>query len=148
LGDTKGRAAIFSAEADHKAQAIREAVLSASKKYNELRDDYDYKDKMLRKIQDEIDLKRNKERAYTHLSSNSSLNVSTNLSAESKSLEKSERINRSDVSTDFFGLNSDSVVNKSTSCCQVKEISSANKSPGRGRKSSRTGKRCDLHAIS
>jgi hypothetical protein len=141
LGDTKGRAAILSAEADHKAQAIRKAVLSSSKKYNELRDDYDRKNEMLRKIQDEINVKRNKERAHTTHLSNSSLNVSTNLSAEG--------INRNDVSTDSFGLNSDSAVNRSASGCHViKLISSANKSPGRSRKPSRTGKICNLHTIS
>jgi hypothetical protein len=152
LRDTKGRAAILSAEADHKAQVIREAVSSASKKYDELRDDYDRKDEMLRRIQDEIDIKRNKERAYvTHPTQmNSSMNLSINLSLESKSqrLEKSERINRNDVSTDSFGLDSDSALNRSTNGCQIlNEVSSANKSPGRGRKPSRTGEKCHLFCI-
>lgn len=152
MRDTKGRAAILSAEADHKAQVIREAVSSASKKYDELRDDYDRKDEMLRKIQDEIDIKRNKDRAYVTntTQTNSSLNLSTNLSAESKSqwLEKSEGINRNDASTDSFGLDSENAFNRSKNGCRIlNDVSSANKSPGRGRKPSRTGEECHLYCI-
>ena len=55
LRKQKDKAAAMASEATCKAEAIKQAALNASRAYNRLRNDFDRKDEMLRRVQSELD---------------------------------------------------------------------------------------------